>query len=308
MNILIATDGSDSAKAAVDFVIRFPLPAPGSATVLTVIDTKLFTDTRSAKLDREQSETLEHTERTVREDAERLLAEEAARLQAAGRVVSTEIRTGNPAEQILKTADELGADLIVVGSHGLTGIKHFLLGSVADRVLEHADCSVLIVRASPTLSLPTGTDAGALPWKLLLAYDDSEPAREAVAFSSALPLGEQAEVSVITVMPLIHMYRQDIRQELNSIWREKKHAAKHALNTAVSSAHWPTPHVSTLFRESANVAQEMLDVATQTGCDLMVLGHKGKNAVKRFLLGSIAARIAHHAPCSVLAVRTRKGG
>jgi nucleotide-binding universal stress UspA family protein len=306
MNILIATDGSDSAKTALDFVIRFPFPAHSEATVVTVIDTKLLAGSGTAELDSEQSEVLEHTQQTIREDAEGLLADEAQRLQAAGQTVSTEIRTGNPAEQILKAAEELGPDLIVMGSHGLTGIKHFLLGSVADRVLEHADCSVLIVRASPTLSVPAEADPGTLPWKLLVAYDGSEPARKAVAFSAALPLGEQAEVSVISVMPMIHMYRQDIRQELNSIWQEKKHAAESALNNAVSAVRWSTPRVSTLFRESTDVAHEMLDVATRTGCDIMVLGHKGKSAVKRFLLGSIAGRIARHAPCSVLAVRARK--
>jgi nucleotide-binding universal stress UspA family protein len=57
-------------------------------------------------------------------------------------------RTGNPAEAVLEVAEEQGADLIVVGSKGMTGTRRFLLGSVPDKVSHHAACSVLIVRTT----------------------------------------------------------------------------------------------------------------------------------------------------------------
>ena len=60
--------------------------------------------------------------------------------------VETHAREGNPAEAILDTANEVKADLIVVGNRGLSGIKRFLLGSVSQKVSEHADCNVMIVR------------------------------------------------------------------------------------------------------------------------------------------------------------------
>ncbi len=112
-----------------------------------------------------------------------------------------------------------------------------------------------------------------------------------------------AEVAVISVMPMVHMYRQDIRQHLDVIWQQKQHTMKTALKDAVGALRWSTPHVPSELRESADVQQEILDTATKTGSDLIVLGYKGKTGIKRFLLGSITSRIAHHAPCSVLAVR-----
>lgn len=296
MNILIATDGSAGANAALELAIRFPFPR-GTATAITVVDTKLFTDSRSEELDEAQSRHLEQTEQAIRADADQLLSDVAARLRAAGWVCSTEVRAGNPAEQIIEAADRLKPDLIVVGSHGLSGLRHFLLGSVADRVLEHAECSVLIVRTTPALE-------DEHPWNILVAYDDSGPAQEAVRFSASLPLQANARVTVITVMPMIHMYRQDIRQELNSIWQHKRDAAQRSLDDAVTAVRWSTPNVSSLFRESADVARDILDAAADTQCDLVVLGYKGKSAIKRFLLGSVTARIAHHARCSVLAVRS----
>ena len=61
--------------------------------------------------------------------------------------VETHAREGQPAEVIIDVAKQVQADLIVVGSRGLTGIKRFLLGSVSSKVSEHASCSVMIVRA-----------------------------------------------------------------------------------------------------------------------------------------------------------------
>jgi nucleotide-binding universal stress UspA family protein len=170
-------------------------------------------------------------------------------------------------------------------------------------VLEHACCSVLLVKPSPRLSGEPGTGETALPWRILLAFDDSAPSRKAAALCASLPLDEQAEVRAISVMPLVHMYRQDIRLHLDTIWQQKKHALEAALEDIVSTLRWSTPHVSSEFREGSDVAGEILDAAKTGGSDLVVLGHKGRKAIKRFLIGSITSRVAHHAPCSVLAVR-----
>lgn len=308
MKILLATDGSDSARQAADFLIRFPLPRESSVTVLTVIEEGMFSEGELYGLDEDQDRQLRETQKTIQEDSEQLVTTEAERLRAAGWAGATEVRSGDPAEEIIRAAEELQPDLIAMGTYGVSGIKHFLIGSVSDRVLEHACCSVLVVKPSPKLSPAAGTDAAALPWRILLAFDDSEPSRKAAALCASLPLDEQAEVRAISVMPMVHMYRQDIRQHLSTIWQQKKHALEAALEDAVSTLRWSTPHVSSELREAADVAEEILDVAKDSGSDLVVLGYKGRKAIKRFLIGSITSRVAHHAPCSVLAVRERVCG
>ena len=303
MKILLATDGSDGAKAAVDMLIHFPFPKDSSATVMSVIDDKLFTLYKPSDIDEDQDHLLQEAEKTIREDTEQLLDTESARLREAGWSGSSELRRGNPAEQIIEAAEELQPDLIVMGSHGITGVKHFLLGSVSDRVLEHASCSVLIVKPSPKMASSAAAADPSLPWRMLIAYDDSEPAKKAISLCASLPLDDNAEVKVISVMPMIHMYRQDIRQQLNTIWQQEKHAKAEALKAAVSALQWTTPHVSSKLMESANVSEAILDSAEQGTMDLIVLGYKGRSKVKRFLLGSITSHIADHAPCSVLAIR-----
>jgi nucleotide-binding universal stress UspA family protein len=77
---------------------------------------------------------------------EELARDMAQRLQAAGLEAGSQRRDGDPAEQIVNVAKSWQADLIVVGTHGRTGLRRFLMGSVARNVLLHAHCSVLVVR------------------------------------------------------------------------------------------------------------------------------------------------------------------
>ena len=82
----------------------------------------------------------------LREVAESVGARVAREAQDRGIDVDTQAREGNPAEVILDVAKEQEADLIVVGSRGLSGVRRFLLGSVSAKVSEHAPCNVMIVR------------------------------------------------------------------------------------------------------------------------------------------------------------------
>jgi nucleotide-binding universal stress UspA family protein len=298
MKILLATDGSESARAAVDYLLRFPFPRNSEVTLLTVIDRNVFKNEEVSSINEEQRDELEETEKIVQVAAQELLAEEATRLKGAGWSESRELRIGHPAEEIVGLAEQLDSDCIIVGSHGTSGIRRFLLGSVSDYVLQYAPCSVLIVKKDDTHCAETDK-----PLSMLLSYDDSPSARKAVEFCASLPMDEQAKVTALTVLPLVKMYRQDIRQRLSWLWLEKKKQALAALERVKEEIGLTTQHVETQLRESPDVSDEILQAATELDSDLIVLGHKGKGAIKKFLLGSVTTRIAHHAPCSVLAVR-----
>jgi nucleotide-binding universal stress UspA family protein len=303
MKILLATDGSDNANAAVDFLLKFPFPEPCSVTLLTVIDAHLFVDIDAFELSSEQHEALLVTNDTVRQEVQQSLDGQAARIVRDGWTIETLVKTGYIAEEIINTAEELQADLVVVGAHGVTGHHQFRLGSVATRLLNYAHCSVLIVKDTPESELQAGETLPPEDWRVLLAYDDSGPARQALALCESLPLGERDEVAVLTVVTLITAYRQDIRQQMNSIWQQKKIAAKASHDGAVARLRGSLPSVSSRMREGDNSAHEVIEEATESGSNLIVLGNKGKKAIKRFLLGSMTSHVARHAPCSVWVVR-----
>lgn len=85
----------------------------------------------------------------ARVHASELLGERKGKVEAEGIAVTIQADEGSPSEVIVKAAEGLPADLIVIGTRGLTGVKHVLLGSVAERVLRHAPCPVMTVKANP---------------------------------------------------------------------------------------------------------------------------------------------------------------
>ena len=303
MKILLATDGSDTARVATEFLMGFPLPPATEVLVMTVIREVLRGD-ELQYLNDEQRKTFGQAIQEAEAEARRLLAEETARLQQAGLVAEGRVCKGDPAEEIVRLASDENCDLITVGSHGLSGVKRFLLGSVSDRVFEYASCSVLIVKPPADGAASHPSIAGKnYRWRLMLAYDDSPPARRAVELCASLPLASRATIKAVTVMPMIRMYRQDIRQQLSWIWQQKRQAAEKALEQIAAEVDWKGTEVQTEVIEESNASQAILDAAEAFDSDLLVVGHKGKKAFERFLLGSVTARLAHHATCPVLSVR-----
>jgi nucleotide-binding universal stress UspA family protein len=95
-------------------------------------------------------ESLEHIDQEVQKRARALTKKTADNLKKKRFKVETAVRRGDPRSEIVDEAGKWRADLIVMGSHGYTGIRRFVLGSVASSVVSHAPCSVEIVRSKKT--------------------------------------------------------------------------------------------------------------------------------------------------------------
>ena len=307
MKLLLATDGSECARRALDFLHHFPFPSDSELILLTVIDKDLYGSHKSEEsLSEEHRATWLKTKEILASDAEKLLETEVDRFGDAGLHWSTRVCYGQPAEEVLKISEELDIDLIVMGNHGLGDMKRFLLGSTSDRVMQYAACPVLIVRPDHT----GNTDDAMLldhPLHILLACDDSHHARYAAEFCASLPMAGETEVTALSVLPLVTLYRQDVTQQLEWMWKEKRKVAEAGLAWVTENLDWKTPHLRTRIKEHPDVSEAIVDAADEFDVDMIVIGDKGTGAIKRFLLGSITRRIAHHAPCSVLVVRQKPG-
>lgn len=144
MKMLLTTDGSTCAAFAVQEAVRLlPLQA-ASVFVLGVTDT--FTPRTIHEGAAEAVQALVDAELAAM-DAH--LAATVADLAGRGIPATALSREGLPADVILHTARELGADMIVMGSHGRNALGRLVLGSVSDRVLHHFDGAVLVVRPEP---------------------------------------------------------------------------------------------------------------------------------------------------------------
>lgn len=148
MKIILATDGTKYGDAAGDMLRKLNLGEGDSVKIVSVVDMALpiSIDLYGGYL----PDTTE-LEKVVRENAAKFVETTKAKLEAFfdGKKVeiSSDVLFGSPDSRIVETAEEIGADLIVIGSHGYKQWERLLLGSVSNSVVHHANCSVLIVRS-----------------------------------------------------------------------------------------------------------------------------------------------------------------
>jgi len=144
-SIVAGTDGSETAHEAVGAAVE--LAALSGAALSVVCAYEPVSGQRARAASRSVPSDLQWLV-NPRAEVDATLARAAARGRDAGVEVREFAREGDPADAILDVAEELGADLIVVGNKGMTGARRFLLGSVPNRISHHAPCAVMIIRTT----------------------------------------------------------------------------------------------------------------------------------------------------------------
>jgi nucleotide-binding universal stress UspA family protein len=143
--LVVGIDYSDFCIPALDQALRMAGESPGTRLV-PVLALPYNTAVRSSGTETAQDEFVEH----ARDNLVRLVQERAHALGVSSAESLPEVCFGAPAACLLRCARELGAELILVGSHGRQGLQHLLLGSVSEEVVRAATCSVLVARALPS--------------------------------------------------------------------------------------------------------------------------------------------------------------
>jgi nucleotide-binding universal stress UspA family protein len=149
-NILLPTDGSAAAEAAVDHAVRLARAFDATVHVMSVVEPIPAVEMDAA---------LVHER--LRESADRAVDRACERLDAAGVPHASSVRDGSAHRSILAAAEEADADLIVMGTHGRTGVGRVLLGSVTERVVRRSDAPVMSVRYHPEDDEETESEAAA---------------------------------------------------------------------------------------------------------------------------------------------------
>jgi len=145
MKLLVAVDDSKYSEAAVNGVANYFKPQTAEVRILHVLTPIVLS--ALPQMSRGYAPELEEQAKQGRD----LVDKCAQRLHVNGYKVDSEVETGDVRESIINSATRWHADLILLGSHGHKGMGRLLLGSVAESVVRHANCSVLVVRlpASP---------------------------------------------------------------------------------------------------------------------------------------------------------------
>lgn len=242
----------------------------------------------------------EDTDR-LRQDVEQFVTP----ARAAGLAVSIVVEPGMPVSHILATAKALPADLIVIGTHGLSGFERLVLGSVTEKVLRKATCPVLTVP-------PRAEGSAAVPFKhIVCAVDFSETSLKALTTALSLAQEADAELTLVHVLEWPSLTTHDIMTaaspELGTAgvfdferYRTLLEAdAAERLKTLVPAGakEWCTPETRILHGKPW---AEILSAATARHADLIVLGVRGRHPIDVMLFGSTANQLVRRATCPVL--------
>ena len=233
--------------------------------------------------------------RSMRREAEEGFDRLLGSVSASGLKIRIRLEEGAPAQRILEVVTEEAADLLIVGTHGRTGLQAAILGSVADRLVRQATCPVLTVRPTP------GSGARREIHRICYATDFSPTARAAWPWVVALAKATDAEVDLVhvTFEPVAdrHLPAEVIGRMAQLLHDEGHAAAERFLEP------------STLPRERVHVrlprgvpGEQIVRRAQDQAADLVVMGTHGWSGIARWMLGSVANHVIQAAQCPVLTV------
>jgi len=144
-NIVVGTDGSDTAKVAVAHAMELARVGGATLHIVHAWDVSLGMAAMAAGSGGPVVD-LDRLDADVADNGAALLAAAASECENAGVKVESHLVRSDPADALLGVATNVGADLLVVGNRGMSGIKRFVLGSVPNRISHHTPCNLLIVR------------------------------------------------------------------------------------------------------------------------------------------------------------------
>jgi len=297
MRVLCAVDGSEFSQWGIQALETLAWREPEHVVLLHVIDRPalLAGKGKSTTGGKHALAAMEKAGALLLREAERS-ANVALGQAATGR--STKLHRvlvyGPLASTIAQQARRWKADLILIGSRGLSDIKGFLLGSVSRHVASMAPCSVFVVKQpSPKLM------------RVTLAVDDSKQSRAAAKFIRSEILPESATVTILSsaespVTDLAARYLSESQlAELTKPVMERATSLVNALRDDFIKEGYPvTTQVQMDHVVDAIVKQVEADHA-----DLLVVGSRSLTKSERLYLGSVSESLLRHAPCSVLIVR-----
>ncbi|MCE9578940.1 MAG: universal stress protein [Deltaproteobacteria bacterium] len=217
------------------------------------------------------------------------------RLLGQGAQVSHVLVDGYPDTALAEAATSIGAGLVVVGTHGRTGVRRVLLGSVAERTVRLSDASVLVVRG------PDVVNGG---FKRIVVGSDFSPLADRAIARAVELAGKGARIEVVHAWTV----PADVSPEgsMAAVLADLRGALSDDTLRAGAElcATWKARGADLTFRSVEGAPQVALtDVATELKADLVIVGSHGRRGLRRWLLGSVAEATVRHAPCDVLVAR-----
>ncbi|HSD61898.1 MAG TPA: universal stress protein [Burkholderiales bacterium] len=267
--ILVATDTSEFSAGALRVAMALVKKCGGMLTVMTMVKTNPEYESIAPELHRQaEVSAREHVDK-VREDA-----------RAQGLEIDTLVRRGDtPDAEIVDAAEEIKADLIVMGRRGRRGIARFMVGDAVVKVIGHAHCSVLVVPKAAEM------------WhsRILMATDGSRYSDAAATSAAKVAKVCGLPVTVVSATAPSHSDAR-IREAHDAVARLAKFFADDGVSTDTRVPQGRPDEAVVL-------------TAREVGADLIVTGTHGRTGLQKFLMGSVVERIIGQADTPILVVK-----
>ncbi len=292
MQIVLALDESEYGERILRWTKVWPHPRETRVTVVHVLEPMDIPDAIGAR----GRYLLEQQQRAA---GEALISAAIRSLEKIYPETKGILREGLPIYELLKLLREERPDLVICGTRGLMAARGLVLGSVSQRLLNYAPCSVLLL---PAKAKPVSAP------RVILATDGSEGAKSAARWVAGFP-----DIKAITVLSAVRpvdmqelaikgLSAKEVRKMQAQFIRARRDIARKAIEETADILTASTAKVTTRM-VSGHPAKAITLAAQRDGCDLVVLGSRGLTGMEAVALGSVSLAVAQTATCPVLIVK-----
>ena len=297
MRIICAVDGSEYSHWGVQTLQALAGQEPEEVTLLHVIDkmSLLTNKSQTRSVDQQALKAMEKAGQLILRDAERSAKVALAQAATGPRTTLRRVLAYGPiASTIGQQAQRRKADLIIMGSRGLSDIKGFLLGSASRRVASIAPCSVFVVKQ------PLSTFG-----RVTIAVDDSRPSRFAAQFLREQILSDSATVTVLSSAesPVSDLAARYLSASQISALTQPAMERSTRLVNSFRDDFIKDGRTATTKVQMDHVIDTIIKHVEAEHADLLVVGSRRLTKSERLHLGSVSESLLRHAPCSVLIAR-----
>ena len=289
-DVLIPTDGSESAERAARHGVVLARAYDATVHALSVIDERDYDGVDDGRVPDPEDAAIERDARQ---------AVEAVADLADGETV-TRVEAGVPSETILAYAAEAGIDLVVMGTHGRTGVGRFVIGSVAEKVVRRADVPVVTVRTSESATLWPPID------RIVVPTDGSDASFEALPYALDLAERFDAEIEALSVVDeRTTSTFYNVGTALEDVVGGLRTTAETATDRIASEAAERGITASTTVVEGLP-SRTICAHAAESGADVVVMASHGRTGLAHYLLGSVAERVVRNSAVPVFTAPVRE--
>jgi nucleotide-binding universal stress UspA family protein len=289
--ILVLYDFSESGKQALEWTLRMAEPYGSELKILHIVSPNLL------RKGREGNSLFAEIVLDLRKQIEKDLRSTSG--FDGGRKLKKfhiHVLMGDPAVASLKVIHSESPDLVVVGTHGRTGLSRVFLGSVAEKIIRHSPVPVLVARGRPRWPLQ----------RMLVPIDLAEISEEAIAFAGEFSQRLGTRIDLLSVLPATEaaFYPPEALEAMGLLQTEVlQEGAKIRLEELVKNH--PSFPISTHLEEG-NPLRKICDTAQRLHSDFILIPTHGRSDIARFFMGSVAEQVVRYAPCPVLSFCPKK--